>query len=139
MAEITIDTSILKEISIFSALSDADLAQIMNTLENGITEHGMKETIVKESEIADCMHIVLDRAVGISIRGAGGGLGRDITIATLQEGNFFGDQSLMITGETGYRNTTIRSLHKTKLFKIDKKERLSLRHICRKGRNFYNG
>ena len=117
MAEQLTDIGILRKIPIFSSLSDDELEKILKAPENGIIEYGLKETIIKESEIGDCMYVVLDGTVEVIMRG----LGREITIATLRNGDFFGEQALTIIDETGRRNATVRSLHEAKLFKIDKK------------------
>jgi cGMP-dependent protein kinase len=69
------------------------------------------------------MYIVFDGAVEVMMRG----LGREIAIATLRPGDFFGEQALTVVDETGRRNATVKSLNMAKLFKIDKKfVRLSL-------------
>ena len=117
MSEQVPDISLLKKIPIFSSLSDTELQKILDAKDNGIIEYGMKETIIKEAEIGDCMYIVLDGAVEVLMRG----LGREISLATLRPGDFFGEQSLAVSDETGRRNATVKSLHKAKLFKIDKK------------------
>jgi CRP-like cAMP-binding protein len=117
------DISLLKKIPIFSELSDSELQKILDAPENGIIEYGMKETIIKESEVGDCMYIVLDGTVEVLMRG----LGREIAIATLRPGDFFGEQALTVVDETGRRNATVKSMNMAKLFKIDKKfVRLSL-------------
>jgi CRP-like cAMP-binding protein len=117
LAEQLTDINILKKIPIFSSLSDSDLAKILKAPENGIIEYGMKETIIKESEIGECMYVVLDGSVEVSMRG----LGREISIATLRPGDFFGEQALTVMDATGRRNATVKSLHKARLFRIDKK------------------
>lgn len=111
------DIGILRKIPIFSSLSDTELEKILKAPENSIIDYGMKETIIKESEIGDCMYVVLDGSVEVSMRG----LGREISIATLRAGDFFGEQALTIMDATGRRNATVRSLHKATLFRIDKK------------------
>jgi len=117
VAEPLTDTGILRKIPIFSSLSDQELTRILQAPENSIVEYGMKETIIKESEIGDCMYIILEGTVDVSMRG----LGRDVAIATLRKGDFFGEQALTVRDSTGRRNATVRALHKTTLFKIDKK------------------
>ena len=52
------------------------------------------------------------------LRGSAGG--REISIATLRAGDFFGEQSLL-PGGTGRRNASVRAFHPSKLFRIDKK------------------
>ncbi len=117
MAEQLTDTGILRKIPIFNSLSDAELKQILTAPENGIKEYGTKETIIKESEIGDCMFVILDGSVEVLMRG----MGREITIATLRAGDFFGEQALTIMDATGRRNATVKSVHKAKLFRIDRK------------------
>ncbi|MEJ2761596.1 MAG: hypothetical protein P8126_08695, partial [Gammaproteobacteria bacterium] len=58
--QLSIDPSILRKIPLFSSLSNQELQQILKAPENGIEEYGMKKTIDKESEIGDCMYVVLD-------------------------------------------------------------------------------
>ena len=117
MAERLTDTGILRKIPIFSSLSDAELKKILDAPENGIVEFAPKETIIKESEIGECMYVVLDGSVEVLMRG----LGREITIATLRAGDFFGEQALTVADATGRRNATVKALHNAKLFRIDKK------------------
>jgi CRP-like cAMP-binding protein len=115
----SIDPGILRKIPIFSSLSEKEILQILSAPENGIEEFGMKKTIVKESEVGDCMYVVLDGAVEVFIRG--GGHGRELPIATLRAGDFFGEQAIISSGRTARRNATVRSLHSAKVFRIDKK------------------
>jgi CRP-like cAMP-binding protein len=120
MNDQSVDPGILRKIPIFSALSEKDILRILQAPENGIEEFGMKETIVKESEVGDCMYVVLDGAVEVFIRGTGGH-GRELPIATLRAGDFFGEQAIISSGRTQRRTATVRSLHSAKVFRIDKK------------------
>lgn len=120
MNDQSIDPGILRKIPIFSALSERDILRILQAPENGIEEFGMKETIVKESEVGDCMYVILDGAVEVFIRGTGG-RGRELPIATLRAGDFFGEQAIISSGRTQRRNATVRSLHSARVFRIDKK------------------
>jgi len=113
-----INPSLLSKIPIFASLSDAELKEIINSPDNSYEEYEMKQGIIREEEIGDCMYVILEGTVEVSIRGGGGG--REITIATLREGDFFGEQSLL-PGGTGRRNASVRALHPSKLFRIDKK------------------
>jgi len=117
LAEQLTDISILRKIPIFSSLTDAELTKILTAPENGIVEYGTKEIIIKESEIGVCMYVVLDGSVEVTMRG----LGREISIATLRAGDFFGEQALTVMDATGRRNATVKSLHSAKLFRIDRK------------------
>ncbi|OGT29436.1 MAG: hypothetical protein A2W28_06295 [Gammaproteobacteria bacterium RBG_16_51_14] len=119
MINIPDDPKILRKIPLFKSLSDKDLKQILQSPENGIKAYGAKETIIREAEIGDCMYVVLEGTVEVSIRGGGLG-GREITIATLRAGDFFGEQSLL-PGGTGRRNASVKTQQPSRLFRIDKK------------------
>lgn len=108
----------LRKIPIFSVLSDAELQEIINSPDNGYEEYSVKQAIIREEEIGNCMYVILEGSVEVSIRG--GGSGREISIATLREGDFFGEQSLL-PGGSGRRNASVRSFQPSKLFRIDKK------------------
>ncbi len=118
MTENKITPSHLSKIPIFASLNDEELNAIINSSDNGYEEYGMKEGIIREAEIGDCMYVILEGTVEVSIKGGGGS--REITIATLREGDFFGEQSLL-PGSEGRRNASVRAFHPSKLFRIDKK------------------
>ena len=113
-----INPSYLSKIPIFASLSNAELQEIINSSDNGYEEYEMKQAIIREEEIGDCMYVILEGTVEVSIKGSSGG--REITIATLRAGDFFGEQSLL-PGGTGRRNASVRAFHPSKLFRIDKK------------------
>ncbi len=120
------DPTLLHNIPLFKSLSDNDLLNISNAPENGIEEYGTRETIVLESEIGDAMYIILDGYVEVTIRSSSSD--REVGIATLKPGDFFGEQSLLPWG-TGRRNASVRALHSAKVFRIDKKYvLLSIKH-----------
>ncbi len=112
------DPQILRNVDMFSALSDAAIQAILNAKENSIEEFAPKQIVIREDEIGDCMYVILEGSVEVMIRGGSGN--REITIATLRAGDFFGEQSLL-PDSSGRRNATIRAMHPSKLFKIDKK------------------
>lgn len=118
MTDDKIVLSLLRKVPLFASLSDAELNGIIKSTDNGYEEYGMKQGIIREEEIGNCMYVILDGTVEVSIKGGGGG--REITIATLREGDFFGEQSLL-PGGTGRRNASVRAFHPSKLFRIDKK------------------
>ncbi|MGB1799912.1 MAG: cyclic nucleotide-binding domain-containing protein [Gammaproteobacteria bacterium] len=117
MAEI-ITPAYLKKVPIFASLTDAELKAIIDSPDNGYEEYGTKQGIIREAEIGDCMYVILEGTAEVSIKGGGGG--REITIATLREGDFFGEQSLL-PGSEGRRNASVRALYPSKVFRIDKK------------------
>lgn len=118
MTNNNITPSQLSKVPIFSSLSQAELKEIINSPDNGYEEYKMKQGIIREEEIGGCMYVILDGTVEVSIRG--GAAGREISIATLREGDFFGEQSLL-PGSDGRRNASVRSYQASKLFRIDKK------------------
>jgi CRP-like cAMP-binding protein len=118
MTESLNDPQLLRGIPLFNSLSDDDLANIINAPENGIEEYGQREIIVREAEIGDCMYIILDGYLEVSIRS--GSSDREVGIATLRPGDFFGEQSLLPWG-SGRRNASVKALHSAKVFRIDKK------------------
>ena len=118
MTDNSINPDHLSNVPIFASLSDAELKEIINSSDNGYEEYDMKQGIIREEEIGDCMYVILEGTVEVSIRSGTGG--REITIAKLREGDFFGEQSLLPNG-TGRRNASVRALHPSKLFRIDKK------------------
>ena len=127
MNEQQFDPAILRDIPIFQALSDAELNQILHSEDNRIEEYEPKKNIVREAEVGTCMYVILEGAVEVYIRGGGGAVGRDITLATLRKGDFFGDTSLD-SDSTGRRNASVRAMYPTKVFKIDKKHVLLALH-----------
>jgi CRP-like cAMP-binding protein len=112
------DPALLRGIPLFKSLSDNVLVNIMNAPENGIEEYEPRGIVVRESEVGDCMYIILDGYLEVSIRS--GSSDREVGIATLRPGDFFGEQSLLPWG-TGRRNASIKALHSAKVFRIDKK------------------
>jgi CRP-like cAMP-binding protein len=118
MTDNNISPSHLSKIPLFASLSDTELKAIINSPDNGYEEYEMKQGIIREEEIGDCMYVILEGTVEVSIKSGTGG--REIAIATLREGDFFGEQSLL-PGSEGRRNASVRAFHPSKLFRIDKK------------------
>jgi CRP-like cAMP-binding protein len=110
--------TLLRTVPIFSTLSDADLQRIIESPNNGIVDFGPMKDIIREDEVGDCMYIILEGTVDVRIRAVAG---REITIATLKTGEFFGEQALL-PGASGKRNASVRSLQRAKLFKISKSD-----------------
>jgi len=109
---------LLREVPIFASLSEGELKEIIASPDNGIVEFKPLDHIIEEDEFGDCMFIILEGAVDVRIKAVGG---REITIATLKTGEFFGEQALL-PGATGKRNASVRALQTSRLFKITKKD-----------------
>lgn len=108
----------LRQIPIFDSLNDTELQAILQAPENGIETYPAKKLIIREAELGDCMYVIVEGSVEVMLRAESGG--REITIATLYAGDFFGEQALL-PGSTGRRNASVRALHDCKLFRIAKK------------------
>ena len=76
--ELQLQTQLLKNIPIFRSLSDPLLVSILKSPENKIEDHPPKHLIIRESELGDCMYIILDGMVEVLIRAESGG--REIAI-----------------------------------------------------------
>jgi CRP-like cAMP-binding protein len=110
------DAKTLRAISVLGNLSDAELQEILHSPANGIVAYDTAQNIIQEGEAADCMYIILDGTVDVRVDAVAG---RQITIATLRRGEFFGEQALL-PGATGKRNATVRALEPCQLFRICK-------------------
>ena len=108
---------LLKKIPFFSALSNEELGTILEAPENGLEEFDAKQVIVRESEIATCMFVIVEGNAEVFLRLEGGD--RQLTVATLHTGDFFGEQAIL-PGGPGVRNASVRSLHPSKMIRIDK-------------------
>lgn len=109
---------LLHSVPLFRTLSDQDLGRIVDSPQNGVVEFPSGATVMEEGELGDCMYIVLKGTVDVRIRAVDG---REITIATLKEGDFFGEQALL-PGATGRRNASVRVLKTAHLFRIGKQD-----------------
>jgi CRP-like cAMP-binding protein len=118
MPTLRASVELLQQVPIFASLTEDELRQIIQSPDNGIVNYKPLEPIIEEDEFGDCMYIVLDGAVDVRIKAVGG---REITIATLKAGEFFGEQALL-PGATGKRNAGVRALQSSQLFKITKKD-----------------
>jgi CRP-like cAMP-binding protein len=118
MPTVRATVDLLQQIPIFASLTEDELRQIIQSPDNGIVSYKPLEPIIHEDEIGDCMYIVLEGAVDVRIKAVAG---REITIATLKAGEFFGEQALL-PGATGKRNAGVRALQSSRLFKITKKD-----------------
>ena len=112
------DASLIRSIPIFASLEDAQLQEILSAPDNEIVEFPALSQIIEEDEIGHCMYIILEGLVDVRIKAVGG---REITIATLKEGEFFGEQALL-PGASGRRNASVKAIRDCKLFKVTKKD-----------------
>ena len=112
------DASLVRTVPIFASLDDEQLQEILSAPDNEIVEYPALSQIIEENEVGNCMYIILEGLVDVRIKAVGG---REITIATLKEGEFFGEQALL-PGASGRRNASVKAIRDCKLFKITKKD-----------------
>jgi CRP-like cAMP-binding protein len=118
MSTLKADVAIIRKVPIFASLSDEQLSEILSAPDNGIVEYPSLAAVIEENEMGNCMFIILDGLVDVRIKAVGG---REITIATLKAGEFFGEQALL-PGASGRRNASVRVVRDCVLFKITKKD-----------------
>jgi CRP-like cAMP-binding protein len=118
MHEIPVNIALLRRIPIFAELSDGELQGILASPNNKVMDFGPMEEIIREGEVADSMFIILDGTVDVRIKAVAG---REITIATLRAGEYFGEQALL-PGSSGLRNASVRALQQARLYRIDKRD-----------------
>ena len=120
-----VDPSLIRNIDIFGPLDGMALEQIIEAPENAVEEHDTNEYIIREAEEAEFMYVVIEGSVEIMIKGGASGrqvVGdeREVPVATLHAGDFFGEQALFRNSE-GKRNASVIARSKCKLFRIHKK------------------
>ncbi|GAA4752712.1 cyclic nucleotide-binding domain-containing protein [Flavisolibacter ginsenosidimutans] len=102
----------LKKIDLFAGLATAELAELQAYLKR--QSHPAQQTIFWMNEKGDRLYIVEEGKVEISYTDEDG---RDVSLAVLEPGAFFGELSL-IDGEP--HSATARSLEQTALLTLDR-------------------
>lgn len=105
---------LLRRVPLFRHLDDLDLGNILRSRASRTLQVAPMQDIIREGEMADSMYIILEGMVEVRI---GGVDGREVAIATLKAGDFFGEQAL-ISGSSGRRNATVRAVQPTALLQI---------------------
>ena len=123
-----LDTSLFRDIDLFSSLTDAEIKTIINGAENGTNEYVSKNTIFKENYPGNYMYIVLDGFVELFVKGELGM--KDTCIASKKEGEYFGENVAMTLKPANYTATAITAVPST-LFKIHKRYVVSVAGIIR--------
>ena len=116
MRDIPVNPALLRRIPIFANMGDGELQGILTSPGNKVLEFGPMEVVIQEGEVADSMFIILEGTVDVRIKAVDG---REITIATLHSGEYFGEQALL-PGASGLRNASVRALQKARLYRIEK-------------------
>ena len=82
----------LKDHALFAEFTPLELGELLDLLDRVAVKEG--DLIVKQDEPGDCMYLVVDGQVRVMHHRGG----RDITLATLGAGDFFGEIALVDSG-----------------------------------------
>ena len=99
----------LKDHALFAEFNALEMGELLDLLDQVQVKDG--DVIVKQDEEGDCMYLVVDGEVRV-IHHRGG---RDITLATLKSGDFFGEIALV---DFGPRSADVIAQGKGSLLKI---------------------
>ncbi len=102
----------LNNVPLFEALTAEDRQKIAE--EAIIQEFGSGEPIVHQNETGDSLYIILSGACDVQLEKIGGGTKK---VATIKEGDFFGEMSLL-TGEV--RKATVKAMEYATVARVDK-------------------
>jgi CRP-like cAMP-binding protein len=133
--EISIPDKILrlKGINIFEGLSVSELAAIASVTEE--VDYPVGEIVIREGESGETMFLIIKGEVSV-IKGAGEEGGREIELARIGTGDYFGEMALF---EDAVRSATIRTaeearfliLHKQEFTEIVREYPQIALHICK--------
>jgi CRP/FNR family cyclic AMP-dependent transcriptional regulator len=82
----------LKDHALFSEFTSLELGELLDLLDQVNVKDG--DVVVKQDEPGDCMYLVVDGEVRVMHHRGG----RDIALATLKPGDFFGEIALVDNG-----------------------------------------
>jgi CRP-like cAMP-binding protein len=104
---------ILRASRLFRSLNEGEMLRVEAASRRVQPRAG--EILLREGEAGDCLYIIVGGEVEIFILDE---LGKPVTLATLHEGNYFGEQALLPKG-SGRRNANARAGARTTLLRID--------------------
>lgn len=114
-----LDISLLREIDLFSSLSDRALGELIPLTSTIEVKPG--HVIFNEGDVGDAMYMILSGEVRISknIHGVG-----EEALAFLKEGAYFGEMALV--GDESVRSASAIAAETTELAKLERKDFIAL-------------
>lgn len=107
----------LRKLEIFSQLTETELRQLLDAPENGIEDYASMEDIFHESEIGECMYIILEGSVDVYLKSEVDY--RDVSVATIHIGEYFGE-NVVLSEKPVRRTASVRAYTPVKVFRMDK-------------------
>ena len=114
-----LDISLLREIDLFSSLSDRALSELIPLTSTADVKPG--GVIFREGDPGDAMYMILSGEIRISKNIPGVG---EEALAFLKEGSYFGEMSLV--GKEAPRSASAIAAETTELAKLERKDFLEL-------------
>ena len=119
MTKRVIDPSLIRRMHLFRPLSNQEIRDMITGPDNAVVKYREGDIILRKGDPGDCMYVILEGKVDVLLTGRGrAGMGM-ISVATLQTGDYFGEQSLL-PGGYGRRNATVRAREACELLRIQK-------------------
>ncbi len=109
-----IDADTLRAVPLLATFSENELNNIILSEECRHIDYTTGQYILQQGERGQAMYFIEDGVVEIRINSINR---RELTIGSLSQGDFFGEQALM-PGSDGLRNASIRCLLDTRVFEI---------------------
>jgi CRP-like cAMP-binding protein len=97
---------------LFQPFNEGEKQDLMNRFEYKETPKGV--TIIEEATDGDGLYLIMNGEVTVTKKGADG---KEVELARLREGEFFGEMSLLMRQKT---TATVATSQKTGLFKLPK-------------------
>lgn len=110
------NSELLARIPLLHPLEPSALTRLLSGSGTRRLTFAPMQDIVREGEYADALYVILEGMVEVRIAGVDG---REVAIATLRSGDFFGEQGLM-SGQSGRRNASVRAVAPTLVLRLDR-------------------